>query len=204
MGDRRWLVGWVMALVAGVAMLWVARGDQPEPVPVVPASMVEATDVPAPASSIERITVHVTGAVAHPGLVVIPAPARVADAVMAAGGATAEADLGGLNLAALVSDGQRLEVPGKGAAVADAAVSSGTGPSGTGPSDAGTERAQVAINTAGLEELLLLPGVGPVLAERILQHRDRNGAFVEVEDLLDVPGIGEGRLADIRDAIRLP
>jgi competence protein ComEA len=196
-GDRRWLVGWVVALVAGVGVLWLARSDQPAPVPTVPASMVEAAAVPAPA--IERITVHVTGAVGDPGLVSIPAPARVADAVIAAGGATAEADLGGLNLAAPVSDGQLLEVP-----VLSAAAGGAPGSNGPGSSGGGSEGAQVAINTAGVEELLLLPGVGPVLAERILQHRDRNGLFVEVEDLLDVPGIGEGRLADMRDAIRLP
>jgi len=132
------------------------------------------------------VTVHVSGAVTRPGLVTLDAEARVADAIVAAGGATADAQLGALNLAAPLGDGARLVVPG-----ADAEV------------DGGTDGV-VRINSASAKDLEQLPGVGPVLAARIAAYRDENGPFEAVEDLLAVPGIGESKLAALRDSVLVP
>ncbi len=133
------------------------------------------------------VTVHVSGAVARPGLVQVGDGARVADAIVAAGGVTAGADLTRVNLADTVSDGMQLIVPADGG---------GSAPSST---DGVTRDGKVDINRAGVEALSGLPGVGVVLAGRIVSHREAHGPFGAVEDLLDVPGIGEGKLASIRE-----
>ena len=111
----------------------------------------------------------------------------MADAIAEAGGATGAARLVGLNLAALVSDGEQIVVPVEGD-----------------DSPAGVHDGKVAVNRASVEELQQLPGVGVVLAERIAQHREAFGSFATVEDLLDVTGIGEAKLDGMRDAILLP
>jgi competence protein ComEA len=132
------------------------------------------------------VTVHVSGAVSRPGLVTLEPDARVADAIVAAGGATTDAQLGAINLAAPLGDGARLFVP-----TADAEV------------DGGADGV-VRINSAGAGDLEQLPGVGPVLAERIVAFREDNGPFAVVEDLLAVPGIGEAKLAMLRDSVLVP
>jgi competence protein ComEA len=182
--ERSQLIG--MGLLVAVALAagaWYARSaPQPAP-PVVVASAEEA--------AVESgLTVHVSGAVAEPGMVLVPQGARVADAVVAAGGALPDADLHAVNLAARVSDGQLLAVP---------SASAGGGGTGSTGHDG-----RVAVNTASAADLESLPGVGPVLAQRIVDHRLRHGPFSTVEDLLDVPGIGEGKLAALRDAAQVP
>ena len=111
----------------------------------------------------------------------------MADAVVSAGGALPEADLHRVNLAAPLADGQQLVVPSEDE-----------------PSPGASDEGRVRVNVAGVEELEELPGVGPVLAQRIFDHRDEHGPFVAVEDLLEVPGIGEGKLAALREAVLLP
>jgi competence protein ComEA len=140
----------------------------------------------------DLLVVHVSGPVARPGIVVLPADSRVADAVAAAGGALGSADLQLLNLAAPVADGEQVIVPRSG----------GAGPSATARPAA--DEGQVNLNEADVTELEELPGVGPVLAERIVAHREANGPFGSIEDLLDVPGIGEGRLGTLRDVAVVP
>jgi competence protein ComEA len=115
--------------------------------------------------------------------------AIVADAIKAAGGFRPGADSDAVNLAASLSDGQQVIVPGPSGAVA--------GPTATGDG-------KIAINRATAAELDALPGVGPVLAERIVAHRDQHGPFATVEDLLQVSGIGEAKLASIRDLVSVP
>jgi competence protein ComEA len=137
------------------------------------------------------ITVHVAGAVRSPGLVTLRAGDRVAHAVAAAGGALAVADLSVLNLAATVGDGDQVTVPVKGEQPT-ASASSGARDDGL-----------VDVNHASVADLEFLPGVGPVLAQRIFDYRKEHGPFATVEDLLDVPGIGEGKLASLRDALVL-
>lgn len=137
------------------------------------------------------ITVHVSGAVRSPGLVTLPPGGRVAQAVAAAGGALTVADLSALNLAATVDDGDQVMVPVKGEA-ASVRANTASGDDGL-----------VDVNHASVVDLEALPGVGPVLAERIFEYREEHGPFIAVEDLLDVPGIGEGKLATLREALVL-
>lgn len=178
-----------LALAVG-ARMWFAGAPPEDPPGPVPA------EVAVPATAAEpALTVHVSGWVTSPGLVTLRSGARVADAVAAAGGARPGARLDVVNLAEPVSDGSRVTVPGPGDDVRSVPDQAGAGGGGSG---------RVNVNRASLEELQTLPGVGPVLAERIVSHRDSHGPFQVVEDLLDVPGIGEGRLADLRDRIDVP
>ena len=174
---------WVAAagLLAAVfgASYWYSR-SAPEPAPLQMAAV----------SEVAAITVHVAGEVTAPGLVRVPVDARVADAVAAAGGSTRDADLSLVNLAAPIQDGEQIVIP----ALAD--LSHGVV---TIQADG-----RVRINIATVGELQQLPGVGPVLAERIASYREEHGPFAVVEDLLDVPGIGEAKLAALRDAVMLP
>ena len=174
--ERPWILAAVGAVALAAAAVWM--GDGPGPPPLV--------GVADPVSPTE-VTIHVSGAVVRPGLVTVAEGSRVADAIVAAGGATADADLSALNLAGPVGDGQMLSVPTYGA------ESPTAGADGT-----------IRINTADVGQMQDLPGVGPVLAARIVAHRDTNGPFVSVEDLLDVSGIGEGKLAALRDSVQVP
>lgn len=147
--------------------------------------------LPSPSAS---VVVYVCGAVRAPGVVRLPAGSRVADALELAGGATARADLTALNLAARLSDGQQVLVPQAAAAGAPAAAApaAGTAASGGG---------LVNINTASVEELDTLQGIGPVTAQKIVDYRTANGGFSSIEEIKNVPGIGEAKFAAIRDAI---
>ena len=181
MPTRYWAGAGGLVAVVLVAALWFGNSS-PTPAPLVVESGTGAID--------GTITVHVAGEVVSPGLVSVVVDGRVADAVAAAGGATRRADLSQLNLAAPLSDGEQIIVPGSsGAGSADAAVASD---------------GKVRVNRASPGELEQLPGVGPVLAGRIASFRDENGPFATVEDLLDVPGIGEGKLAAMRDFVAIP
>ncbi|MFF2267505.1 ComEA family DNA-binding protein [Cellulosimicrobium cellulans] len=141
------------------------------------------------------VVVHVVGQVVTPGLVTVAADARVADALEAAGGATAEADLAALNLARTVTDGEQIVVPRPGEVVPAA---------GSAPPAAGTTAGgAVDLNTADAAALDALPGIGPVLAERIVAWREENGPFTTVDELGEVSGIGPAVLADVRDLVRV-
>jgi competence protein ComEA len=167
----------VLLVIGGVAWFGVG-GDT-----AVPTTL----DVGAIGVEAGLVAVHVSGAVVRPGLVMVDGDARVADAVAAAGGATVDADLGRTNLAAPVRDGEHVVVP-----------STVDGPDGS------VEQDGIDLNTASVGRLEDLPGVGPVLAERIVAFREEHGPFATVEDLLDVPGIGEAKLAQMRGAITAP
>ena len=134
--------------------------------------------------------IHVSGAVRRPGLVELRGQVRVADAISAAGGVLPDADLTVINLAASLRDGDQVVVPLR-------------SPGGERDEGVGAD-GRVRLNAAGIDELQQLPGVGPVLAGRIVDHRDSHGRFETVEDLLDVPGIGEAKLAALRDAVVVP
>ncbi len=156
-----------------------------------------------PAPTKAPISVHVIGAVPRPGLYELPEEARVQDAIDAAGGLLAEADENALNLAALLEDGQQLDIPYK----AGSAPENDTGSNDL-PSSAGTEIATdnsnaelVNINTATLEELDTLPGIGPTTAQKILDYRTENGPFSVIEDIMNVSGIGPATFEDIKDLI---
>jgi competence protein ComEA len=171
------IVAGVVVTVAVAGAVWYS-GRAPEPPPV--------TLVHSAAQEQRTLTVHVSGAVASPGLVRLPAGSRVADAIAAAGGALPDAALGAVNLAAPLADAQHVAVPGASA-------------TGAGPGES-----RVPINTASPDDLEALPGVGPVLARRIVEHRDAYGPFLVLEDLLGVPGIGEAKLAALREVVQVP
>jgi competence protein ComEA len=176
----------VAAIVAALALVGVSaflagRRGLSTPRAIVPVEVVGE-----PSGS---LTVHVAGAVAAPGLVEVGPGARLADAVVAAGGATPDADLAAVNLAAPVDDGAQVVIPSR---------SDGDGPSAP-PGDG-----RIRLNHAPADELTTLPGIGPVLAQRIVDHRDDVGRFERVEDLLEVSGIGERLLAGIRDLVVVP
>jgi len=140
--------------------------------------------------------VHVAGAVRRTGVYRLPDGARVQDAVRRAGGATSEANLDGINLAAKVADGQQIVVP---SATPSAAAG---GPAPTGDAADVASAAPVGLNAATLDELQTLDGVGPATAEKIVAWRTEHGGFRSVDDLGQVPGIGPKRLAALREHVQ--
>jgi competence protein ComEA len=208
---RRALLGLAVLLVSAVALAaflvwWTRPSDTAVPAvhrqPAPPGVVSSKRPVPASASAPASVVVHVAGAVRRPGLVELPGGSRVADAVDAAGGPTAKADLASVNLARTVVDGEQLVVlrhGQAGGAVAGPAGATGPAPSG-GDSPAG---APLDLNTATLQQLDGLPGVGPVLAQRIVDWRTEHGRFTSVDELTEVSGIGERTLADLRSGVRV-
>ncbi len=132
-----------------------------------------------------EICVHVKGAVINPGLYTLARGSRINDAVLAAGGASPEADLDRINLARHIDDGQELIIPG----VAAEGVYHDDG--------------RVNINTASSDELCKLPGIGEALAARIIAHREKNGSFGSVDDLKKVSGIGNSKFKDIEELVKI-
>jgi competence protein ComEA len=201
----------VAALVTG---LWLAA-DRPRPLavsaaPPAPVGALvgpsSAAAVSAPSavvdeptsssSSAAEVVVDVAGKVRRPGLYHLPEGARVDDAITAAGGARHGVDLSSLNLAARLIDGQQIAVGRPGAA----AVALVAGAGGADPS-AATSTAPVDLNTATIDQLETLPGVGPVTAQKILDWRTANGTFASIDQLRDVSGIGDVRFADLHNLV---
>ncbi len=157
------------------------------------------------------VVVHVVGQVAKPGVYRMAAGARVGDAVTAAGGATRSADLAAVNLARVLVDGEQIIVPKPGEVVAapgsagsGSGAGSGVGSGGAGAgSGTGSAGGTVSLNSADLSALDTLPGVGPVLAQRILDWRTEHGRFTNVEELGEVSGIGEKLLAQLTPKVTL-
>lgn len=154
------------------------------------------------------MVVYVTGAVASPGVVTAPAGTRLVEVIERAGGALAEADLEGINLAGIPIDGEHIhllavgEEPRPGVAMPPAPATGGSGtrtdpsagvPAGT----AGAPEGIIDLNTATLAEIESLPGVGPVLGQRIIDWRDEHGPFAQAADVDAVPGIGPALLEGI-------
>jgi competence protein ComEA len=185
-----------LALVAVVAAaVFVLRpSGGPAPEVTLPRAGTAADPATTTTTEAPAVVAHAAGAVRAPGVYRLEPGARAGDLVTAAGGAAPDADLQRLNLAAPVADGEQLYVPriGEVAAPAAPAPTGGAGEEGGGPVD---------LNTATAEELEELPGVGPAIAEAILDERERRGRFDAVEDLLDVRGIGDARLEQLRDLV---
>lgn len=185
---NRWVLVTVALLVAAVGLaVTILSWPDSEPAATVPATPVEAT-----AAEPKTIIVSVAGAVKEPGIVELEAGARVADAIEAAGGLTDGADPGFLNLARVVADGDLVAVP-------DASASGPVVPGG----DAAGAGGLVNINVAGAAELDALNGIGPVLAERIIEYRESNGSFQSLDELSEVSGIGAALLEQLRDQVTL-
>jgi len=149
-----------------------------------------------------RLTVHVAGAVRRPGVYRLPPGARVDDALRRAGGASRAADLAAVNLAARLEDGRQVLVPARAPAGGGAPAATGSGAAGGGGA-AAPAGAPVNLNTATLEQLDTLDGVGPGIAQRILDYREQHGGFRRVEELGEVPGIGDKRLAALTPLVAL-
>ena len=221
-GPRAAALGLVLVVVAaavvfGVRVAWAAAASAPQPVasrpdPARGSAVAERTTSPggfgatgtpgapaAPASS-TQLVVHVVGQVRRPGVVVLPAAARVRDAVARAGGALPSADLGAVNLARPLADGEQLRIPRPGEAppASTAPSASGGAPAGGGGTGAG---GLVNLNTATQSVLEELPGVGPVLAQRIIDWRTEHGRFTSVDELAEVSGIGEKMFAQLQGKV---
>ena len=201
------VVAVVAALAVGLAAWWAVR-DQARAVQVAPAasdaagsatplapvvSSDSAGGESGPADPGEELVVDVAGKVRRPGIAVLPAGARVVDALEAAGGARRGVDLTALNLARPVIDGEQILV----------GVAPAAGVAGSLDSPAPGGEALVNLNTADQAALDTLPGVGPVTADAILAWRDSNGGFTSVDELLEVDGIGEATLADLAPLVTL-
>ena len=188
---------WIAGLLAALLLVGWTWLDRPRVEPVDGAGSPPSSAAAAPATpsvgevaeTATTVVVSVVGLVARPGLVTLPSGSRVADAVEAAGGLLPEADPASVNLAAVVGDGQQVAVGVPGAAGGGAGTA--TAPEG----------GVVNLNTATASDLDALPGIGPVLAQRIVSHREQQGRFTTVEQLDDVPGIGPAIYDQLRELV---
>ncbi len=169
-------------LLAGIA-LWVASSPRGHPITLEP---------PPPTPTTAPIAVHVAGAVTKPGLYFLHPGSRVQDAINAAGGLAPDADTDAVNLAAVLADGMRIYVPRRSTATPPRPLIS------TGMPPSTTPLASIDLNSADAQQLQSLPGIGPKLAQRIVEYRQKHGAFHQIDDLLKVKGIGESLLEKIK------
>lgn len=173
--------------IAGVVLIQVLQ-PRPEPIHLTtstPPATPAATPTPRP------LRVYVSGAVHHPDVYTLPPESIVKDALVAAGGATDEADLDRINLASPVADGQHIYVPRLGE----------ENPPVPSPPGASPSEGKININTADSAALEALPGIGPVTAQRIIDYRLANGPFTQIEEIMDVSGIGPATFDGIKDLI---
>jgi competence protein ComEA len=195
-GARSLCVAGLLAALLLAGWTWLDR-PRVEPVDGVPPPTGAAASSPSMgevAGRSDTVVVSVVGQVARPGLVTLPSGARVADAISAAGGILPAADPASVNLAAVVADGDQLSVG------VPAPAAPGAGPAAPAPGP-GAGGGLVDLNTAGVAELDALPGIGPVLAQRIVDHRTRQGPFGSVDELDDVPGIGPAIAAELAELV---
>jgi competence protein ComEA len=177
----------VVAIIAGI-ILFQARRPEPPPIRLdttIPVPTPEASPTPRP------VRIYVSGAVHHPDVYTLQPDSIVKDALLAAGGATDDADLDRINLALPVADGQHIYVPRQGEENLPIQP----------PANQPAAGQKVNINTADAAALESLPGIGPVLAQRILDYRQANGPFARAEDIMNVSGIGQATFMELRDLI---
>jgi competence protein ComEA len=204
--DRRLALYALAALaIVAFAVRAATRGGEPK----APAAR-EPAPIRVERGESRRLTVHVAGLVRRPGVYRLRAGSRVQDAISRAGGARPRGDLGALNLAAELEDGRQVLVPARAAAAgaagaaalpppvpaepgAAAAAGAGTGAAPPGP--------PINLNTATIEQLDQLEGIGPGIAQKILAYRQEHGGFSSVDELKRVPGIGETRFATLRERV---
>jgi competence protein ComEA len=180
----------IVGLVVFFVIYTILKRPEPASPPLVITLQPRPTDEPATPTP-ATISVYVSGAVNKPDVYTLPLNSIVKDAIAAAGGATDEADLERINLAAHLSDQMQVDVPHKGEALP-------LPPDGSTPA-AATET--ININTASVEELDKLPGIGPSIAKAIIAYRTTNGSFKKIEDVNEVKGIGDALYAKIKDQI---
>jgi competence protein ComEA len=186
---QQFLFGFLAGLCATVLLLIIARRPAGYPVKL------------APAPTAQPLRIYISGAVAAPGVYALPPGSIAQDALNAASGAGEQADLSHLNLAQPLVDGDRLDVPTlapTGSPASASTPASGAGISTLTPTTAGQK---INLNTATAAELDALPGIGPVIAERIVDYRTQHGPFARPEDLMEVSGIGEATFNRIKDDV---
>ena len=194
--DRRTLAILAAVLAAAVGLtLFFTRSPSAQPAPVV-VSGPTTPSTPAPSTSARpspsgEVVVEVVGKVLRPSVVTLPAGSRVQDAVEAAGGAKPGVDTSDENLARVLADGEQIRI----------GLAPPTGPRASPGSSAAPAGGPVDINSASLEDLQEIPGVGPVIAARIVTYREQNGGFRAVEELLEVSGIGEVTFAQMQPLV---
>lgn len=184
----------LLDLVVLGGMFFFLRRPEPEPISILPP---EPTATPLPTATPHPLRVYVSGAVAHPDVYELSYDSIVKDAIEAAGGPTGEADLNRINLARQVHDEEQIYVPQKGEE--NPPVSPPSASSSLSPSSQGSGK--VNINTATVEELDALPGVGPSIAQRIIDYRTTNGPFQSIEGIKEVKGIGDATFEKLKDKI---
>ncbi|WP_141577358.1 ComEA family DNA-binding protein [Actinomadura sp. WMMA1423] len=194
----------VLAALVAAGYLWLAR---PRPEPAAPTATAALTEprpaltaspaVAASSSAASSVVVHVLGKVERPGVVTLPSGSRVAEAIKAAGGVRPGAKTGTLNLARPLVDGEQIPVG------VPAPPPSPPPPGGPPSPAAGAPGTPLDLNAATPDQLDDLPGVGPVLAQRIVAYRTQHGGFRSVEQLQDVSGIGSRRFADLKPMVRV-
>jgi len=194
---RSTVVIWVVAAAVAVFALLRLTGGGDDPAP--PVSIDGAARSGHARNERPDLYVHVAGAVRRPGLLHLPSGTRVATALDRAGGPTRRADLTLVNLAAPLQDGQQIVVPVKGLA---GNAAPGGASAAAAPGAAAPPGAKVHLSSATAEQLDEIDGLGPTLAERIVEYRDAHGGFRSIEELAEVEGIGEKRLATLRDALQ--
>ena len=178
-----WLVlflGVLIGLAAGALVYLLARQPSGQPIILVPRP------------TAEPMMVHVAGAVALPGLYQLPPGSRVQQAVDAAGGLNVEADVGNINLAAFLQDGQKVYIPLKGETIPD-----------TSRSSTEAQSTLVNINTAQIDELMTLPGIGEDRANAIITYREKIGGFKTIDQIQDIEGIGLATFEKLKTLITI-
>jgi len=182
-----------IAVAAGVLLTWWLLSERPRTsspdAVTLAATPGSASPSGADPSAAGELVIDVEGKVKNPGIVTLPAGSRVHEAIAEAGGVRGKVDTSRLNMARVLTDGEQILVgvePAPGDPAAGEASATG---------------ARISLASATLEQLDTLPGIGPVTAQAILDHRSEHGPFTSVDDLLDVKGIGEATLADIRDQV---
>ncbi|HEX7588263.1 MAG TPA: helix-hairpin-helix domain-containing protein [Anaerolineae bacterium] len=173
--------------------IWVLRRPEPPALTII-------TPTPRPTATLAALVVDVRGAVAKPGVYTLAVGSRVQDALTQAGNPLPNAETRGFNLARKINDGEQIYVPLIGEATAPPPA-----PAKGVPSTAATKTPQgkINVNTATLDELDLLPGIGPAIGQRIIDYRNENGVFKQIEDLKKVRGIGDALFGQIKDLVTL-
>lgn len=189
--SRRQLFAAVAAVAVLLLLLIRHLGGGGGAAPPVVSPLAPARAKPAAA---KLLVIDVAGAVRRPGLYRLRSGSRIDDAIAAAGGATAKAQLDTVNLAAPIADGEQVVVPRRGVAGAAAAAAGG-------PAAGSSPSAPLDLNSATLEQLENLPGIGPVTAQKILDYRRQHGSFHAVAELQGVPGIGPAHMAQLKGLV---